>query len=60
MRTTARPDLVERRGGLTAEEMRLLEEHGYPVPSPGTALPPSQTGRGPSPSGAADEERDAP
>jgi len=34
-RTLARrPDLVEERGGLRAEDLRLLEEHGYPVPSP--------------------------
>lgn len=56
----ARPDLVERRGGLDEEEVRLLQEHGYPVPSPGDALPTSATRRGPSPAGAADEERDAP
>ena len=30
-----RPDLIEARGGLSGEEMRLLERHGYPVPSPG-------------------------
>ena len=29
-----RPDLVEARGGLTPEEMRLLEGHGYPEASP--------------------------
>ena len=34
-RTLARrPDLIEDRGGLSAAELRLLEEHGYPVPSP--------------------------
>jgi tRNA (guanine37-N1)-methyltransferase len=34
-RTLARrPDLVEARGGLSREELRLLEEHGYPVSSP--------------------------
>jgi tRNA (guanine37-N1)-methyltransferase len=32
-----RPDLVARRGGLTDEEVRLLEEHGYPEPSPATS-----------------------
>ncbi|HET7488979.1 MAG TPA: tRNA (guanosine(37)-N1)-methyltransferase TrmD [Acidimicrobiales bacterium] len=31
----ARPDLIDRRGGLTADEVRLLEEHGYPVSAPG-------------------------
>ena len=56
----ARPDLVEQRGGLDEEEVRLLEEHGYPVASPGDALPSSATSRGPSPAGAPDEERDAP
>lgn len=56
----ARPDLVERRGGLRRDEVRLLEEHGYPVPSPGDALPTSATERGPGPAGADDEERDAP
>ena len=30
-----RPDLLEGRGGLRPDEVRLLEEHGYPVPSPG-------------------------
>ena len=30
-----RPDLIAARGGLSDEEMRLLERHGYPVPSPG-------------------------
>ena len=55
----ARPDLVAGRGGLTAEEVRLLEEHGYPVPSP--ADPPTPpTRRGPSRSGGDDEERGAP
>ncbi len=35
-RTLARrPDLIAARGGLAAQELRLLEEHGYPVPSPG-------------------------
>ena len=29
-----RPDLVTRRGGLTEDEVRLLEEHGYSVGSP--------------------------
>ncbi|MDP8976840.1 MAG: tRNA (guanosine(37)-N1)-methyltransferase TrmD [Actinomycetota bacterium] len=34
-RTLARrPDLIEARGGLSGEDLRLLEEHGYPVPSP--------------------------
>lgn len=28
-----RPDLVTERGGLRPDEVRLLEEHGYPVPS---------------------------
>ena len=53
-----RPDLVERRGGLSEEEVRVLREHGYPVPSPGDALPTSATKRAPSPAGADDEERD--
>jgi tRNA (guanine37-N1)-methyltransferase len=30
-----RPDLIEARGGLSDTEVRLLEDHGYPVPSPG-------------------------
>ncbi|MGQ0520819.1 MAG: tRNA (guanosine(37)-N1)-methyltransferase TrmD [Actinomycetota bacterium] len=55
-----RPDLIEARGGLDEAEVRLLSEHGYPVPSPGDALPSSATKRGPSPAGADDEERDAP
>lgn len=55
-----RPDLVERRGGLDEAEVQLLEEHGYPVPSPGDALPSSATKRGQRPAGADDEERDAP
>ena len=29
-----RPDLIVARGGLTGDEVRLLEAHGYPVPSP--------------------------
>ena len=29
-----RPDLIRARGGLTEAEVRLLEEHGYPEPSP--------------------------
>ncbi|HEX2701681.1 MAG TPA: tRNA (guanosine(37)-N1)-methyltransferase TrmD [Acidimicrobiales bacterium] len=56
----ARPDLIERRGGLSEDEVRLLQEHGYPVASPGDALPSTVTRREPRPSGAADEERDAP
>ena len=35
-RTLARrPDLIAARGGLSPDDLRLLEEHGYPVPSPG-------------------------
>jgi tRNA (guanine37-N1)-methyltransferase len=30
-----RPDLIEARGGLTEDEVRLLREHGYPESSPG-------------------------
>ena len=30
-----RPDLVEARGGLSDDEVRLLREHGYPESSPG-------------------------
>ena len=56
----ARPDLIERRGGLSDAEVHLLAEHGYPVPSPGDVLPSPATWREPSPAGAADEERDAP
>ncbi|MFP5376819.1 MAG: tRNA (guanosine(37)-N1)-methyltransferase TrmD [Acidimicrobiia bacterium] len=56
----ARPDLVERRGGLAPDEVRLLREHGYPVPSPRDASPSPATERAPSPAGAPDEERDAP
>lgn len=34
-RTLARrPDLIEARGGLSGEDLRVLDEHGYPVPSP--------------------------
>lgn len=55
-----RPDLIEARGGLSDDEARLLAEHGYPVPSPGDALPSPVTRREPSLAGAADEERDAP
>ena len=37
-RTLARrPDLIERRGGLTEDEVRLLQAHGYPGSSPGKA-----------------------
>jgi len=36
-----RPDLIEARGGLTEEEVRLLREHGYPGPSPGASEEPS-------------------
>lgn len=32
-----RPDLIEARGGLEEGEVRLLREHGYPEPSPGSA-----------------------
>lgn len=56
----SRPDLIERRGGFSDEEVHLLAEHGYPVPSPGDALPSPTTRREPSSAGAADEERDAP
>lgn len=56
----ARPDLIDRRGGLDDEEVRLLREHGYPVPSPRDPSPSATTERGPSPAGAPDEERDAP
>jgi tRNA (guanine37-N1)-methyltransferase len=31
-----RPDLIEARGGLNADEVKLLEEIGYPGPSPGS------------------------
>jgi tRNA (guanine37-N1)-methyltransferase len=37
---TRRPDLIARRGGLRPDEVRLLEAHGYPVPSPGNAEEP--------------------
>lgn len=38
-----RPDLIEARGGLSDQEVRLLEEHGYSVTSPGniTEEPPA-------------------
>jgi tRNA (guanine37-N1)-methyltransferase len=38
-----RPDLIDARGGLSDQEMRLLEEHGYSVTSPGniTEEPPA-------------------
>ena len=36
-----RPDLVAARGGLTADEVRLLAEHGYPDVSPGDPEEPS-------------------
>ena len=32
-----RPDLIERRGGLTSDEVRLLQEHGYPGEPPRSA-----------------------
>ncbi|MGH9078914.1 MAG: tRNA (guanine(37)-N(1))-methyltransferase, partial [Acidimicrobiales bacterium] len=32
-----RPDLIEARGGLSPEELRVLADHGYPDPSPGKA-----------------------
>ena len=53
----ARPDLIERRGGLSPEEVQLLEEHGYPGSSPGIAPSPS-AGRELGSAGVADEERD--
>ncbi|MDP9389032.1 MAG: tRNA (guanosine(37)-N1)-methyltransferase TrmD [Actinomycetota bacterium] len=63
----ARPDLIARRGGLTAEEVRLLEEHGYPVApagdvieEPDGARPVLHDGAVPGPSRAEHEERDAP
>ena len=34
---TRRPDLIERRGGLKPEDVKLLEQHGYPGSSPGDA-----------------------
>ncbi len=37
-RTLARrPDLIEARGGLSPDDLRLLQEHGYPVSSPGSS-----------------------
>ncbi|MGH9179209.1 MAG: tRNA (guanosine(37)-N1)-methyltransferase TrmD [Acidimicrobiales bacterium] len=55
----ARPDLIASRGGLAPDEVRLLEEHGYAVPSPADgASPPAE--RGPHRSGGDDEERGAP
>lgn len=64
----SRPDLIERRGGLTGEEVRLLEEHGYPVLPPGDASEqpagpaarPPPGGRSRGPTGADHEERDVP
>src|SRR4051812_10914379 len=32
-----RPDLIDRRGGLTSDEVRLLREHGYPERPPRSA-----------------------
>lgn len=32
-----RPDLIEARGGLKPEDVKLLEQHGYPESSPGDA-----------------------
>ena len=32
-----RPDLIEDRGGLSPEDLRILADHGYPYPSPGSA-----------------------
>ncbi|MDQ1439053.1 MAG: tRNA (guanine37-N1)-methyltransferase [Acidimicrobiaceae bacterium] len=32
-----RPDLIEARGGLRPDEVKVLEDHGYPVSSPGDA-----------------------
>ncbi len=38
-RTLARrPDLIEARGGLSDEDLRVLEDHGYRVPSPDDSL----------------------
>jgi tRNA (guanine37-N1)-methyltransferase len=31
-----RPDLIEARGGLAPDEVRLLAQHGYPLPTDGT------------------------
>jgi tRNA (guanine37-N1)-methyltransferase len=49
--TERRPDLVERRGGLDEAEVRLLQQHGYPVapatPTPRPASPPSAEHAGP-------------
>jgi tRNA (guanine37-N1)-methyltransferase len=36
-----RPDLITARGGLSPEEVRLLAEHGYSDPSPGSVQEPS-------------------
>ena len=36
-----RPDLIAARGGLSAEERRLLADHGYPDGSPGSTEEPS-------------------
>lgn len=35
-----RPDLIEARGGLNAEDVQILAEHGYPGGSPGIAEEP--------------------
>ena len=37
-----RPDLVAARGGLSDEDLRLLEEHGYPLSFPGGSPPPTE------------------
>lgn len=43
-RTLARrPDLIEARGGLSDEEVRLLREHGYPAVSPRSSEEPSRS-----------------
>jgi tRNA (guanine37-N1)-methyltransferase len=43
-RTLARrPDLIEARGGLSEEEVRLLREHGYPAVSPRSSEEPSRS-----------------
>ncbi|MGH9103968.1 MAG: tRNA (guanosine(37)-N1)-methyltransferase TrmD [Acidimicrobiales bacterium] len=50
VRTLARrPDLVRARGGVTPEEVRLLEEHGYPGGDSAPSEPPSPAPDSPAP-----------
>jgi tRNA (guanine37-N1)-methyltransferase len=50
-----RPELIAARGGLTAPEVQLLLQHGYPLPSSAAGLAPNSDS---SQDSASSEERD--